>query len=541
MFYQVWDHPVWLRGFRSLGRCIGQMSYREVSVIEIREILRLWLQGRGLREVARLSGADRKTVRRYVDRARSCGLDRDGGACQLTDELLATVITGVRPSRPNGKSEAWDTVAAQHEQIREWLAQGLTLTKVHTLLGRRGVVVSYRTLHRYATTELGFGQKQATVRVADGEPGAEVQVDFGRLGMLTDAADGRRRVVHGLIFTAVYSRHTFVYPTYRQTLNEVIAGFEAAWAFFDGVFAVVIPDNMKAIVDKADAIDPRLNDSFREYAESRGFVVDPARIRSPRDKPRVERCVSYARSNFFGGEQFRDLGDCRERAQQWCAEVAGMRVHGTTRCRPAEVFATDEQPTLRPLPDEAFDIPTWTHPKVAPDRHVQIARSLYSVPGELIGRRLDARVDAHTVKLYWRGELIKVHPLMAPGRRHTDPADLPAEVSVYAMRDLNALQRKASAHGTHVGGYAAAVLEHPLPWTKMRQVYRLLGLVRRHGAAAVDDACRRALDAEVIDVGLIDRMLSRGTGEQLPLPGAPPAAASRFVRASTDFAVRRPS
>jgi transposase len=517
------------------------MSYREVSVIEIREILRLWLEGRGLREVARLSGTDRKTVRRYVDRARACGLDRDGDVCQLTDELLAAVIAGVRPSRPTGKSQAWETIAAEHEQIKAWLKQGLTLTKVHTLLGRRGVVVSYRTLHRYATTELEFGQRRTTVRVADCEPGAEVQVDFGRLGPLTDACDGRRRVVHGLIFTAVYSRHTFVWPTYRQTLNDVIAGFEAAWRFFGGVFAVVIPDNMKAIVDKADATDPKLNDAFREYAQTREFVVDPTRIRSPQDKPRVERCVRYVRSNFFAGEDFRDLDDCRARAEHWCAEVAGMRVHGTTRCRPAEVFATDEAPKLKPAPDEAFDIPTWTHPKVAPDRHVQIAKALYSVPGELVGRRLDARVDAHTVKLYWRGELIKVHPVVAPGRRHTDPADLPSEVSAYAMRDLNTLQRKASTHGEHIGTYAAAVLEHPLPWTKMRQVYRLLGLARRHGADAVDDACRRALDAEVIDVGLIERMLTRGTGAQLPLIPAPPPTASRFVRDGTDFAVRRPS
>ena len=97
------------------------------------------------------------------------------------------------------------------------------------------------------------------------------------------------------------------------------------------------------------------------------------------------------------------------------------------------------------------------------------------------------------------------------------------------MRDFNTLQRKASAHGEHVGAYAAAVLEHPLPWTKMRQVYRLLGLVRRHGAGAVDDACRRALDAEVIDVGLIERMLTQGAGAQLPLIPTPPTA-SRFVR-----------
>jgi transposase len=517
------------------------MSYREVSVIEIVEMLRLWLQGLGLREVARLSDTDRKTVRRYVDRARACGLDRDGGDGQLSDELIAAVIAGVRPHRPAGKSLAWETIAAEHVQIKAWLKDGLTLTKIHTLLGRRGVVVSYRTLNRYATTELDFGRRQATVPVADCEPGAEVQVDFGRLGLLTDTGDGRRRVVHGLIFTAVYSRHMFVWPTYRQTLNDVIAGFEAAWVFFGGVFAVVIPDNMKAIVTTAHATDPRLNDAFREYAQARGFAVDPARVRSPKDKPRVERMVQYVRSNFYAGEQFRDLGDCRDRAQLWCAQTAGMRIHGTTRLRPAEVFSAEELSALGPVSETVFDIPVWTRPKVAPDRHVQIAKALYSVPGELVGKRIEARADAHAVKLYWRGELIKVHPVMAPGRRHTDPADLPSEVSVYAMRDLNALQRKAAAHGTHVGPYAAAVLEHPLPWTKMRQVYRLLGLVRRHGAAAVDDACRRALDAEVIDVGLIERILTRGGGEQLPLIPKPSAAASRFVREGSDFAVRRPS
>jgi hypothetical protein len=59
------------------------------------------------------------------------------------------------------------------------------------------------------------------------------------------------------------------------------------------------------------------------------------------------------------------------------------------------------------------------------------------------------------VKLYWRGELIKVHPVVAPGRRHTDPADLPSELSANAMRDLNTLQRKASTHGDHVGAYAS--------------------------------------------------------------------------------------
>ena len=161
-------------------------------MIEIREILRLWLQGW---VCGRWPGCRGPTARRcavmWIGRVRAAWTVTV--SCQLTDELVAAVIAGVRPSRPNGKSQAWETIAAQQGQIKAWLDQGLTLTKVHILLGRRGVVVSYRTLHRYATTELGFGQRKITVRVADGEPGAEVQVDFGRLG----CSPMRRTVVAG--------------------------------------------------------------------------------------------------------------------------------------------------------------------------------------------------------------------------------------------------------------------------------------------------------------------------------------------------------
>ncbi len=208
------------------------------------------------------------------------------------------------------------------------------------------------------------------------------------------------------------------------------------------MFAVAVPDNLKPVVDQADRTDPRFNDAFREYAQARDFVIDPARVRHPQDKPRVERAVQYVRGNFFAGETFLDLADCRARAERWCSQVAGTRIHGSTRARPAEVFAAEEAPRLGPAPDGPFTIPGFTKPKVARDRHVEVARALYSVPGELIGVHIVARADATTVKLYHRGQLLKVHPRQEPGRRHTDPADLPSEVSAYALRDLDGLARR---------------------------------------------------------------------------------------------------
>jgi hypothetical protein len=519
------------------------MAFREVPVFQVREVLRLWLRGEGVRSTERLAGVDRKTVRRYVAAAVELGLVRDGGEGQLSDEFVGSVVEAVRPHRVDGRGEAWRLLAANHKLVQDWLKKDeLTVVKVHELLCRRGILVPQRTLHRYAleVCEVGRGRRGTTVRVDDGEPGDELQLDFGRLGLVPDPPSGRCRVCQALIFTPVVSRYSFVWLSFRQTIDDVIAGCEAAWAFFHGVFATVIPDNMKAIVDKADWTEPRLNQAIVEYAQSRGFVIDPARVRSPQDKPRVERMVPFVRQSFFAGETFVDLADAQRRAQEWCRQRAGMRVHGTIQARPAEVFGVQEQPRLGPAPTDVYDVPIYTTAKVHRDHHIEVARSLYSVPGNLIGQRVQVRADRSLVRVFARGQLVKVHPRQQPGRRVTDPDDLPAERTVYAMRDLERLRRLAASHGPAIGAFAAALLAHPLPWTKMRQVYALLGLVNKWGDQRVDAACASALEHEAINVGLIGRMLERATEHARPAQPPPPGVvvAARFARDPGEFATR---
>jgi transposase len=527
------------------------MAFREVRVFEIREVLRLWLRGEGVRATERLAGVDRKTVRRYLAAAQELGLVRDDGEQQLSDEFMGSVVEKVRPHRTDGRGRAWGLLVAQHEQVEKWLkTDQLTVVKVGELLARRGIVVPERTLHRYAleVCDVGRGRRGTTVRVNDGKPGDELQVDFGRLGLIPDAGSGRQRVCQGLIFTPVVSRYTFVWCSFRQTVDDVIAGCEAAWAFYDGVFATIIPDNLKAIVDGADSTDPRLNEAFTEYAQARGFLIDPARVRSPQDKPRVERTVPFVRNSFFAGETFLDLADAQRRAVIWCQDRAGMRIHGTIQARPAEVFNVEEQPVLRPAPTERYDLPLYATVKVHRDHHLEVGKALYSVPGNLIGTHVQVRADSQLVRIFSRGQLVKVHPRIGIGKRSTDPGDLPAERTVYAMRDLEQLQRIAAGHGVAIGTYATALLEHPLPWTKMRQVYALLGLVKKWGASKVESACSSALEHEAINVALIGRMIERGstgTPIQPPLPGTGTTTgavvAGRFARDPGEFATRRAS
>lgn len=507
-------------------------------MVQIKEALRRWLRGDGERPIAQGVGVDRKTARRYITAAIELGVDRHGGEGQLTDELIGQVVERVRPHRPDGHGPAWRSLLAEEARIKAWLAEDLTVVKIGILLTRRGVSVPHRTLARFAVERCGAGRRSTTVRVDDPPPGIELQVDFGRLGLVPDGE--RRRVCWALIFTACYSRHHFVWPTFHQTTEEVIAGFEAAWRFFGGVFPVVIPDNMKSIVIHAENTAPRFNDVFLEYAQSRGFVVDAARVATPTDKPRVERTVPYVRNNFFAGETFVDLADVKARAATWCTETAGMRIHGTTQCRPIEEFRAEELPLLSPVPAAAFDVPRWSEPKVHRDFHVEVDKALYSAPHHLIGRYVKARRDSITVKLYSHGELVKVHPRKAPGQRSTDPADYPSGKEIYATRDLESLGRMAAEHGEAIGIYAAALLDNPLPWTKMRQVYRLLGLVKKWGAARVESACRRALDAEALDVNLVSRMLERAREDAEPDARPDTVIVSgRFARDPSEFAATK--
>jgi len=203
------------------------------------------------------------------------------------------VINTVRPERSTGHGQAWDRLLAVEADIGQWVEDGVQLTNVHGKLERQGVAVPYRTLHRFAVERCGFGRTKSTVRVADGEPGMECQIDFGRLGMMHDPDTGRRRAVHALLFTAVHSRHMFVWLSFTQTLADVIAGCEAAWAWFDGIFKVLIPDNMKPIVLNADPINPSFSDGWLDYAQARGFGTDPARVRSPKDKAVASHCTSW--------------------------------------------------------------------------------------------------------------------------------------------------------------------------------------------------------------------------------------------------------
>lgn len=514
-------------------------------MIEVKELLRRWQAGHGIRRTAEQTGCDRKTVRRYFEVAEECALTKEREIGEAEVHEVAQRIQA-RPVRP--ASEPRVVLAEHREQIEAWLRgsstqRKLRLVKVHALLARRGVDVTYATLRRYAIDELGWHKPESTVRIDDGAPGDEAQIDFGKMGMITDATTGKRRALWALVVTLVVSRYMFVWPTFLQTTAACCEGLDAAWRFFGGMTRSIIPDRTKAMVKDPDALSVALVEAFLDYVQDRGLFVDPARVRHPKDKARVENQVPYVRENWFDGETFHDIEDARRRALIWSRDTAGGRVHGTTRRVPREHYEEVEKPHMRPPPDAPYDVPTYAVAKLHPDHHLNFCRALYSAPHAYLRKELRVRGDSKLVKIYFGTELIKTHPRQAPGGRSTDPNDYPPGKSEYALRDVDTLLSRARERGNHVGEFAARMLAGPLPWTRMRQVYALLALCEKYGNGRVEAVCQSALAFDVIDVTRIKKKLvsararteTNGNVLQLPLASVAP----RFARPDAAFTTKK--
>lgn len=528
------------------------MSYREVAMWEVLNVLRRIGRGESKSAVARTTGHDRKTLGGYVTTAVELGWRP--GTDEPTEMLAAAVAARHSPARDRGPGEVEALLLGHRERIEKWLKpeepesgqkRGLRLTKVHELLRRRGVVVPYTSLHRFAVNHCGFGERQRlTVRMAESAPGEVAEVDFGRLGLVPDPPSGGRRLLWALVVVLVFSRHQFVFVTHEQTIPRLIRGLEDAWTFFGGVSHRLIVDNLKQAVTKADRYDPAFERTFEEYAAYRGFTIDPAPPRMPTGKPFVERQVPYVRDGFFRGETWRDCDHVQEQAVRWCLQTAGMRVHGTTRKRPLVVFENEERDKLLPLTRERYDPPTWAECTVHPDHHIQFEKALYSAPTRYLRQKVSVRGDSKLVRIYSRGELITTHEKQPPGGRSTNHDHYPKELTPYTLRDPQRMIRQAQDLGPQIGRFMEALLSGELPWTKIRKGQALLRLANRFGPSRVDAACRRALAFELLNVRRVESIVRQDL-EQLDLLSGQDndcrtiPIQSRFLRAPDSFTHHR--
>jgi transposase len=515
------------------------MARRTFDVVDIIEILVHWHAGRSNSEIAQSLDVDRKTARKYIAAAEAAGMVPGGPA--VTEERWAELVREWFPELADTRLRqvTWPAIGAHHDYISEQVKAGVTVTTVHQRLrDERGLAVSISSFRRYVTANLPEETRRSQVKVLrpyPAEPGAEAQIDYGRLGRWLDPVTGKVRTIWAFVMVLACSRHLFVRPVIRLDQQAWSECHVAAFEFFGGVPARLVPDNLKTGVERPDLYDPKINRAYAELAAHYGCLVDPARARRPADKPRVERPMPYVRDSLWRGREFTSLAQMQAEAERWSAEVAGHRpCRPLDGAAPAMVFAAVEKDALRPLPADRFVLATWATAKIGPDIHARVGKVLYSLPWPHIGKTADVRVTDTMVQFFIGGQLVKTHPRKAWGKQ-TDFGDYPPEKIAFHMRTPAWCRKQAAQVGPACQQVIADLLADNALY-RLRAAQGVVGLADRHDRSRLEAACAKATAAGDPSYRTIKGILAAGTDRSQPAAAAGDGGAGAFLHGPASFA-----
>lgn len=252
------------------------------------EMFRHWHAGRSQVQIHQALSIDRKTIRKYLAPALAEGL-APAPEDPFDEQLWRARIGRWFPELidPSVRAVTWGQIAVHHAWIDKQLKVPVTVATIaQRLRDDHGVDVSESTVRRYVATAFAQNRLEEKVTVPRGpvEPGSEAQIDYGRLGMWTDPATGRRVTTWVFAMILSCSRALFIQPVLKMDQRSWNASHVAAFEFFGGVPARLVCDNLKTGVIRPDLYDPQINLAYGELAAFYGTLIDPARANKPKDK-----------------------------------------------------------------------------------------------------------------------------------------------------------------------------------------------------------------------------------------------------------------
>jgi transposase len=497
--------------------------------MEIREIIRRLRSGQSDRTIARALGINRKTIARY--RVWATEQDLLTGplpAVEALHQLVQETMSNTPP--PQNIS----TVEPYRDLVQKLRQEGVEMAAIHERLKERGYTGSYSSVYRFVR-RLEPRTPEVTVRV-ETPPGEEAQVDFGYAGRMTDSDTGKARRTWAFVMTLSWSRHQYVEFVFDQKVATWLCCHRNAFAFFDGVPERVVIDNLKAGVARICCNEPEAQRAYAECADHYDFFISPCQPRTPEHKGKVEQGgVHYVKRNFLGGREPTTIAQANQDVLRWVNDTAGQRIHGTTKEKPLDRFAT-ERTALRPLPGTPYDMAVWKHVKLHRDCYLIFEQAYYSAPFRLVGQQLWVRGGTQTVQIYTDDyRLVATHDRAhEPGQRQTHPDHLPP----HKMPGLTLTRESCRLRATEIGAATLQVVEDMLshrPEDRLRTAGRLLRLKERFGATRLEAACARALRFDDPAYLTVKRILEQGLDMEPSVPTASTPPASAFVRSTTEL------
>ena len=475
----------------------------------IRDVLRLkYAQGLSERAIAASLGLGKGTVSAYLSRARRGGLGWPLPP-DLDDDGLELLLFPASPTVPDAERPVPDWAKVDRELRRPGVTRAL-LWEEYRAGHPGGFGYTWFCTHYDAWK----GRVRPTMRQTH-VGGEKVFVDFaGDTIDVIDPGTGEARAAKLFVAAMGASNFTYAEAVASEGLEDWIGAHVRMFAHLGGAPKVVVPDNLKAAVFKADRFDPGLNRTYAEMAGHYGTAILPARPRKPRDKAKVEVAVQVAQRWVLArlrNRRFFSLAELNAAIRRLLDELnmRVMRGYGASR---ADLFATLDRPHLQPLPPEPYAFARWKRARVAPDYHVEVDSSWYSVPFGLIRQEVDVRVCGAVVEIFHKGQRVASHP-RRPGRRAhvTVPEHMPSAHRRYAKWTPARLLAAAEKLGPSVTAFCEAVMaDRPHPEQGFRTCLGVLALARSYEPARLDAACRRGLSIRARSVASIRSILQTG-------------------------------
>ncbi len=494
------------------------MAYKKITLMDVWELFRQWQAQRKVKQIAESMGLDRKTVRKYLNEFKAKGLTQ---YIPLEDKEPIMAILQAIVNDPEHNTPAQDTLQPHRDEIAELLGGArLKMTTAYEVIVTRYELsskVSLSSFKRFVQTHRLLPDNRKTTCRMETPPGKEVQIDYAKMGYLR-MPDGTRKTVYAFIATASFSRHKYADFVFVQDQKSFIASHIRMIDYFGGVFEMVNLDNLKTGVIKASLYDPVINRAYQELSEHYKFFIHPCRVRSPKDKGKVERDVQTIREQFkkfLALNPNLDLTSANRLIDGYLQNQYGERLHGTTREKPYPTFIELERPALKPLPAEAFCIADWKEVKVHPDCYIQFNKKSYSVPYAYVGKTLWARATDKIIALYHNHVLVKQH-VITTLNRHTDLSDFPANVQAALDEGQPAyLQSQAMKIGWRFHALIRKTLQ-PHAFMNFRRAQGLLALKNKYTQDLIEQASAIAIEHSKMYPKLFESILIKLLEDQKP-------------------------
>ena len=448
------------------------------------------------REIARITGIDRKTVRSYRTRWLA-EISNSPGVATGSDPLSNTdagpVATQIPPPWPPAPASISTSLCEVH---REFIEAQLRLRRNATaiyqdLVDSHGYTGAYNSVKRFVA-KLRHKEPEQFDRLSF-LPGEEMQVDYGEGAPTLVPGGDRYKKPRLFVATLRHSRRSFRRVVWKSSQQVWAQLHEQAFRYFGGCTQYVVLDNLKEGVLKPDLYEPELNPVYAATLAHYGALADPARVRDPNRKGTVEHAIGHTQATALKGKRFETIEAQNEFLEHWETNWAAKRIHGTERQQVQAMFEA-ERAHLLPLPLLGMQYFSEQARTVCDDSCVRVDHSSYAARPAAIGSKVLVRIFERRIEIRdLQGALLRTH---AKAERPGSVV-LPMDERVFnPSRQTRLILRQAR----QIGEQASRLCELMFAAegrVGQRKLWGIVSLTKRYPAVCIDGACAQALEQGV--------------------------------------------